>query len=59
MAILIRKAVDFLEEIYTDGDKAAPRPLKIFLNISLIVAFIFSKILLALILIINQNINII
>jgi len=30
MAILIRKAVDFLEEIYTDGDKAAPRPLKIF-----------------------------
>ena len=30
MSIEIRKAVDFVEEIFTEGGRAAPRPLKIF-----------------------------
>jgi hypothetical protein len=30
MSIEIRKAVDFVEEIFTEGGRAAPRPLKVF-----------------------------
>ncbi len=30
MALMIRKAVDFCEEIFIEGDRAAPRPLKLF-----------------------------
>jgi len=30
MTIEIRKAVDFVEEIFTEGGRAAPRPLKLF-----------------------------